>query len=190
MYSISEKTQSEKGSSKFFDAGIIEGVFIESLSYEKSDAGYESLNVVIKNSDGTTLQQKYFEPKEGMYTDTKEKLQLEVERFCGVMKNIASKFLGEDYVLAGKKTFKEFVESVLKDIGKKYEGVELRTKLTYDKKGYLKLPKYAPVFELTTLEKTNFFIGKKDVLERPVKPDAEIQEEISKNAKPEDELLF
>jgi hypothetical protein len=127
------------------ETAISEGRFIESLEFIE-DGDKSRFKIVVKNAQGQTAQKSWFEPKLGGFVDEKV-LKTKVSQFNGVMANLSRRFLGETYVPQGVTNFESLCKVVIKDIGSKYEGKELRIKCVYDKNGFPTLPNVAPIFE-------------------------------------------
>jgi len=128
------------------ETAIAEGRYIDKLEFVEGNNPY--FKVTVKNAQGQTAQKFWFEPKKDeMYTKTDADLKKKVTQFNGVMANLTRRFLGENYKPERVTTFESLCKIVIKDIGNKYEGKELRIKCVYDKNGFPSLPNVAPIFE-------------------------------------------
>lgn len=141
------------------ETAISEGRFIESMEFIE-DGEKSRFKVVVKNAQGQTAQKSWFEPKLGGFVDEKI-LKTKVSQFNGVMANIARRFLGEKYSPQGVTGFESLCKTVIKDIGNKYVGKELRVKCVYDKNGFPTLPNVAPIFEDITTSPSKLVVNPK-----------------------------
>lgn len=166
-YGFDEKTKSEEGgNSKFLRPGIQEGVYLDKIEYGElpsNKAAYFSIS--IKDASGKKAERKYFEPTLNQWVQTQADLEVKQANFSAIVKNLATKFLGENYTMPKESSFKKFCEAIIKNIGEKHVGVELRAKIVLNKGNYPSLPDYAPVFELASLKESKLFIGKKERIE-------------------------
>lgn len=153
------------------ETAISEGRFIESLEFIE-DGDKSRFKVVVKNAQGQTAQKSWFEPKLGGFVDEKV-LKTKVAQFNGVMANLSRRFLGEKYVPQGVTNFETLCKTVIKDIGNKFEGKELRIKCVYDKNGFPTLPNVAPIFENLETNPSKLIVNPKyDIVVSTYKPEA------------------
>ena len=136
--------------SKFPDLADVD-TFITKLELIPSDGETAaSLQISMKDSVGRVLDNRYFDPTKGEYASDKN-----VKKFLKVCANLARKFLGEAYTIVEQPTFEAFCGKLISDIGTRYNGVALRTKVVLNNKGFAKLPSYAPIWELSSVPEEN-----------------------------------
>lgn len=131
--------------------------FITGINYlPKEGATSASLEVCMRDSEGRTLESRFFDPTEGEYGGEKA-----VKKFVKVAANLARKFLGESFVIAEQPTFEAFCNKLISDIGTRYQNVPLRTVVVLNSKDYPKLRSYAPIWELASIpeEKSTLVIN-------------------------------
>ena len=150
LWGFTAETVSEESSSKFLRAGIHEAVFVTKLEYV-SDPNNSYFLVEMADKDGKTVNRRYFEPKiDGSVIKTTKDLEKSVASFMKILANISRKFNGEDYVAEGE-SFALLCTNVINEIGDKYVGKPLRTKVVLNKKNFPVLPSYAPIWEDPTV---------------------------------------
>ena len=146
VWGITENTISEESSIKFMKAGIHENTFVTKIEYV-TDPNNNYLLVEMVDKDGKTVNRRYFEPRiDGNIVKNQDDLKKSVNTFLKILANLARKYNGENYVCSGT-NFGDLCRNVIRDIGDKYKGKELRTKVVLNKKNFPVLPSYAPIWE-------------------------------------------
>ena len=146
-FGFDEEVNSESSQSKFMPAGIETGRFIEKLEFVNGPNG-NYLEVSMVDNAGRTVNGRFYEPSlDGGYVKTIADLKKKGGQISKVLANLSRKFLGENYACENKESFEAFCKAILTDIGDKYKGVELRTKVILNNKNFPTLPSYAPIWE-------------------------------------------
>lgn len=150
-YGFDNDTKSEEQDSQYMAPGLVENtemVEIEFYPAEGDSGAY--LGVEETDAEEKKINKRFYEPRMGSYVKTDADLKKAVIKFNKVLANLARKFLGEQYTMQGA-SFQEVCEKVITDIGNKYVGVKLRTKVILNTNNFPTLPGYAPIWELMTV---------------------------------------
>lgn len=168
QYGFDQKTESEKRAGGFIEPGIREPLEISNLELVQGGEGNPYFLVEVKDAEERTVHKRYYEPTLGGFVTNNEKLAKEIRKVNGVIANISRKFLGNNYNATGA-SFADVVGKVIVDIGDRYKGVKLRTKVVLNNKDFPTLPGYAPVFERldqVTAEQSQLKIESRDKIVR------------------------
>ena len=163
QFGFDDKTVSEKRTGGFIDPGIRENLEITQLELSTGE-GNPFLLVEATDSEGRTVHKRFYEPTLGGFITSQEVLQKEIKKFNGVIANISRKFLGHNYQATGD-GFVGVVQKVITDVGDRYKGVKLRSKIILNNKNFPSFPGYAPIFERmdeVIAEKTELKISAND----------------------------
>ena len=145
QFGFDDKTVSEKRTGGFIDPGIRENLEITQLELSTGE-GNPFLLVEATDPEGRTVHKRFYEPTLGGFITSQEVLQKEIKKFNGVIANISRKFLGHNYQATGD-GFVGVVQKVITDVGDRYKGVKLRSKIILNNKNFPSFPGYAPILE-------------------------------------------
>ena len=162
-YGASKEVQSES-TVKIPTAGILAGVVLDSIALNEAA---DRLEFSFKQSNGATVKHIEFEAKENPYNTIEEQQDLTNRK----VKHIATKFMDEDaFIISSVDSFEAYAKAVIKLLTGKFEGKTVNVLFTYNKKGYVGLPKYPNFIEKGTvaLADTALVIGTKDVITKTV----------------------
>jgi hypothetical protein len=149
MFGFDSTTKSEEtATGKFIPAGINENVKLKEITYNNGETfgGTEVIEFVFEDSLGRTVNRRYFDPSKTQYDV--EKAMAKFNRIC---KNVATKFLGENFEMAGAPNFKAFVDAYIAALQPHFGTGDLRLKVILNKSDYPTLPNYAPFCELMSV---------------------------------------
>lgn len=159
------------GGLSYLPAGINENVYLVDVGYAEAQGDMpESLEVHLRDENGREIQHRWPNP---MQQDNTEKAS---RQFSQIVKNLATKILGDQAQSPQGESFKEFVDNYSAMIkgNPNYNQVPMRVKVVLKQNNYSKLPSYAPIFELMSVpaEQSSLSINSIDKV-TPDNPDAE-----------------
>jgi hypothetical protein len=173
IYNVTKELQSEGSESSFMDVGIHENVKMTNVEYGITDKGNEFLAFYFVNETGEQLSHTEWKPSANLEA---QKLESAVINQMKRIKQIVTKFVPESEFVFVARSFKEFAESVVRVLGKRYEGKRVRIKVVYSGK-YTSLPSYTKFQFIESMdipkEKSKIKILSLDKMSREVKPDVE-----------------
>jgi hypothetical protein len=155
---------SEKAASKFIavspETAIADDRFIHKIETGQNDQGQAWLQVEVVDSNGSIANKRWFEPQMGGFVDTVEKLKSESDKVNRVVANIVRRFKGEQFVITGAATWKQYFDKVVEAVTTtaNWDKKQLRCIVvngkTTDKGTFPTLPNFAPIFEDLSVPRT------------------------------------
>lgn len=125
----------------YLTAGINENIKLKEVSFN-DDSDNHYMEIVVEDADGRSVNRRYFDPSNDRFDVEKA-----TNKFNKVCKNLATKFLGNDFEMEGAKSFKAFVGNFIKALKPHFGTGDLRVKVILNNKDFSTLPGYAPIFE-------------------------------------------
>ena len=166
MFGFDSETKSEEAvTGKFIPAGINNNVMLKEVAFN-DEGDNHFMEITMEDKEGRTVNRRYFDPSNDRYDVAKA-----VNKFNKVCKNLATKFLGDDFEMEGAKSFKAFVNNFAKAMKPHFGTGNLRVKVILNKGDFPTLPGYAPIFEsmeVTPAESKLFINAEFDRVEKIV----------------------
>lgn len=180
----------EIGGGKFIQVdrttAINTGRFLKDIVYDvttkKDGEEVEILEITVSEADGKIATKRYYKPRiDGTIIKNKKELEKAINKLNTVVANLTRRFHGDDYVISGTSSFKEYCEKIITDIKKVpgWDKKEMRIKVVLNDGGFPTLPSYAPVFEDVSvpLAESKLKIGPYDKVDpKPIEPDSDISD--------------
>lgn len=138
-YSKEKAVKVEDFQSKYMSAGINENCTLDSVEIKTSPTGNKLFQITFSNEDGQTLTHTEWEPKLGGFTDTTEKLEINMNKQYKRMLQILYCFYKDEEIDFNGESFSEFAKYIADKLNG-HNDVKLRIKAVYNKDGYLTLP--------------------------------------------------
>ena len=156
-----DQNTAEGPKSKFIqvspETAIADGRFVVGLEVGEGDYGYGNiawLQCDVEDTTGAKASARWFEPvMGGSWIKTEADLKKAQNSLVSLVANLVRRYKGEDYVMTGAATFKEFFEKAVRAIQstpnwdkKELRIVVINGRPTDDGAKFPTLPRYAPVF--------------------------------------------
>jgi hypothetical protein len=127
---------------------IRNGINFKDFVVGKWDDGQPFLEVTVQDKTGKTASGRYSLAKDDGTDEDKKK---KVTKIQAIVKNFATKVLGENAKLSGT-SLQDFFEKAVAAIKAKpgWNKVDLTAMFIHDKNGYTKLRSFSPIVELTS----------------------------------------
>lgn len=173
MYNTKTATiNNEEFNSNYIPVGINDNITLKEVSVEKSPQGKDFLRVTFENEAGQTAEFTEWKNEKNMWIKTDADLQNKDNQQFGRIIQLINCFTTTPDVEINSfdemiKWVKGILDSFIKDKKK------LRLKVTYNKNGYTQVSKYGTYVEPMDVTESQIKLFKNDLLERPVKADAE-----------------
>lgn len=173
MYNTKTATiNNEEFNSNYIPVGINDNITLKEVSVEKSPQGKDFLRVTFENEAGQTAEFTEWKNEKNMWIKTDADLQNKDNQQFGRIIQLINCFTTTPDVEINSfdemiKWVKDILDPFIKD--KK----NLRLKVTYNKNGYTQVSKYGTYVEPMDVTESQIKLFKNDLLERPVKADAE-----------------
>ena len=173
MYNTKTATiNNEEFNSNYIPVGINDNITLKEVSVEKSPQGKDVLRVTFENEAGQTAEFTEWKNEKNMWIKTDADLQNKDNQQFGRIIQLINCFTTTPDVEINSfdemiKWVKDILDPFIKDKKK------LRLKVIYNKNGYTQVSKYGTYVEPMDVTESQIKLFKNDLLERPVKADAE-----------------
>ena len=173
MYNTKTATiNNEEFNSNYIPVGINDNITLKEVSVEKSPQGKDFLRVTFENEAGQTAEFTEWKNEKNMWVKTDADLQNKDNQQFGRIIQLINCFTTTPDVEINSfdemiKWVKDILDPFIKDKKK------LRLKVIYNKNGYTQVSKYGTYVEPMDVIGSQIKLFKNDLLERPVKADAE-----------------
>lgn len=173
MYNTKTATiNNEEFNSNYIPVGINDNITLKEVSVEKSPQGKDFLRVTFENEAGQTAEFTEWKNEKNMWVKTDADLQNKDNQQFGRIIQLINCFTTTPDVEINSfdemiKWVKDILDPFIKDKKK------LRLKVIYNKNGYTQVSKYGTYVEPMDVTESQIKLFKNDLLERPVKADAE-----------------
>ena len=173
MYNTKTATiNNEEFNSNYIPVGINDNITLKEVSVEKSPQGKDFLRVTFENETGQTAEFTEWKNEKNMWVKTDADLQNKDNQQFGRIIQLINCFTTTPDVEINSfdemiKWVKGIIDPFIKDKKK------LRLKVIYNKNGYTQVSKYGTYVEPMDVTESQIKLFKNDLLERPVKADAE-----------------
>ena len=173
MYNTKTATiNNEEFNSNYIPVGINDNITLKEVSVEKSPQGKDFLRVTFENETGQTVEFTEWKNEKNMWVKTDADLQNKDNQQFGRIIQLINCFTTTPDVEINSfdemiKWVKGILDLFIKDKKK------LRLKVIYNKNGYTQVSKYGTYVEPMDVTESQIKLFKNDLLERPVKADAE-----------------
>lgn len=173
MYNTKTATiNNEEFNSNYIPVGINDNITLKKVSVEKSPQGKDFLRVTFENEAGQTAEFTEWKNEKNMWVKTDADLQNKDDQQFGRIIQLINCFTTTPDVEINSfdemiKWVKGILDPFIKDKKK------LRLKVIYNKNGYTQVSKYGTYVEPMDVTESQIKLFKNDLLERPVKADAE-----------------
>lgn len=173
MYNTKTATiNNEEFNSNYIPVGINDNITLKEVSVEKSPQGKDFLRVTFENEAGQTAEFTEWKNEKNMWIKTDADLQnKDNQQFGRIIQLINCFTTTPDVEINSFDEMIKWVKGILDPFikGKK----KLRLKVIYNKNGYTQVSKYGTYVEPMDVTESQIKLFKNDLLERPVKADAE-----------------
>lgn len=167
-----DQNTAEGPKSKFIvvspETAISAGRYVTELTTGNMDDGKAWLQCVITDNTGATANKRWFEPTMGQYITTEEDLKRAQTKIIGIVANLVRRFKGEEYVMTGATTFKEFFDKAVAAIKstpnwdkEEIQVLVVNGKPTADGGVFPTLPNFPPIFDDVNSDKPKLSISDK-----------------------------
>ena len=173
MYNTKTATiNNEEFNSNYIPVGINDNITLKEVSVEKSPQGKDFLRVTFENETGQTAEFTEWKNEKNMWIKTDADLQnKDNQQFGRIIQLINCFTTTPDVEINSFDEMIKWVKSILDPFIK--EKKKLRLKVIYNKNGYTQVSKYGTYVEPMDVTESQIKLFKNDLLERPVKADAE-----------------
>ena len=173
MYNTKTATiNNEEFNSNYIPVGINDNITLKEVSVEKSPQGKDFLRVTFENEAGQTAEFTEWKNEKNMWIKTDADLQnKDNQQFGRIIQLINCFTTTPDVEINSFDEMIKWVKSILDPFIK--DKKNLRLKVTYNKNGYTQVSKYGTYVEPMDVTESQIKLFKNDLLERPVKADAE-----------------
>lgn len=173
MYNTKTATiNNEEFNSNYIPVGINDNITLKEVSVEKSSQGKDFLRVTFENEAGQTAESAEWKNEKNMWVKTDADLQnKDNQQFGRIIQLINCFTTTPDVEINSFDEMIKWVKSILDPFIK--DKKKLRLKVIYNKNGYTQVSKYGTYVEPMDVTESQIKLFKNDLLERPVKADAE-----------------
>ena len=173
MYNTKTATiNNEEFNSNYIPVGINDNITLKEVSVEKSPQGKDFLRVTFENEAGQTAEFTEWKNEKNMWIKTDADLQnKDNQQFGRIIQLINCFTTTPDVEINSFDEMIKWVKGILDPFIK--DKKKLRLKVTYNKNGYTQVSKYGTYVEPMDVVESQIKLFKNDLLERPVKADAE-----------------
>lgn len=173
MYNTKTATiNNEEFNSNYIPVGINDNITLKEVSVEKSPQGKDFLRVTFENETGQTAEFTEWKNEKNMWIKTDADLQnKDNQQFGRIIQLINCFTTTPDVEINSFDEMIKWVKSILDPFIK--DKKKLRLKVIYNKNGYTQVSKYGTYIEPMDVTESQIKLFKNDLLERPVKADAE-----------------
>ena len=173
MYNTKTATiNNEEFNSNYIPVGINDNITLKEVSVEKSPQGKDFLRVMFENEAGQTAEFTEWKNEKNMWIKTDADLQnKDNQQFGRIIQLINCFTTTPDVEINSFDEMIKWVKGILDPFIK--DKKNLRLKVTYNKNGYTQVSKYGTYVEPMDVTESQIKLFKNDLLERPVKADAE-----------------
>lgn len=173
MYNTKTATISnEEFNSNYIPVGINDNITLKEVSVEKSPQGKDFLRVTFENEAGQTAEFTEWKNEKNMWIKTDADLQnKDNQQFGRIIQLINCFTTTPDVEINSFDEMIKWVKGILDPFIK--DKKKLRLKVIYNKNGYTQVSKYGTYVEPMDVTESQIKLFKNDLLERPVKADAE-----------------
>lgn len=173
MYNTKTATiNNEEFNSNYIPVGINDNITLKEVSVEKSPQGKDSLRVTFENEAGQTAEFTEWKNEKNMWIKTDADLQnKDNQQFGRIIQLINCFTTTPDVEINSFDEMIKWVKGILDPFIK--DKKKLRLKVIYNKNGYTQVSKYGTYVEPMDVTESQIKLFKNDLLERPVKADAE-----------------
>lgn len=173
MYNTKTATiNNEEFNSNYIPVGINDNITLKEVSVEKSPQGKDFLRVTFENENGQTAEFTEWKNEKNMWIKTDADLQnKDNQQFGRIIQLINCFTTTPDVEINSFDEMIKWVKGILDPFIK--DKKKLRLKVIYNKNGYTQVSKYGTYVEPMDVTESQIKLFKNDLLERPVKADAE-----------------
>ena len=173
MYNTKTATiNNEEFNSNYIPVGINDNITLKEVSVEKSPQGKDFLRVTFENEAGQTAEFTEWKNEKNMWVKTDADLQnKDNQQFGRIIQLINCFTTTPDVEINSFDEMIKWVKGILDPFIK--DKKKLRLKVIYNKNGYTQVSKYGTYVEPMDVTESPIKLFKNDLLERPVKADAE-----------------
>lgn len=173
MYNTKTATiNNEEFNSNYIPVGINDNITLKEVSMEKSPQGKDFLRVTFENEAGQTAEFTEWKNEKNMWVKTDADLQnKDNQQFGRIIQLINCFTTTPDVEINSFDEMIKWVKGILDPFIK--DKKKLRLKVIYNKNGYTQVSKYGTYVEPMDITESQIKLFKNDLLERPVKADAE-----------------
>lgn len=173
MYNTKTATiNNEEFNSNYIPVGINDNITLKEVSVEKSPQGKDFLRVTFENEAGQTAEFTEWKNEKNMWVKTDADLQnKDNQQFGRIIQLINCFTTTPDVEINSFDEMIKWVKGILDPFIK--DKKKLRLKVIYNKNGYTQVSKYGTYVEPMDITESQIKLFKNDLLERPVKADAE-----------------
>ena len=173
MYNTKTATiNNEEFNSNYIPVGINDNITLKEVSIEKSQQGKDFLRVTFENEAGQTAEFTEWKNEKNMWIKTDADLQnKDNQQFGRIIQLINCFTTTPDVEINSFDEMIKWVKGILDPFIK--DKKKLRLKVIYNKNGYTQVSKYGTYVEPMDVAESQIKLFKNDLLERPVKADAE-----------------
>ena len=173
MYNTKTATiNNEEFNSNYIPVGINDNITLKEVSVEKSPQGKDFLRVTFENETGQTAEFTEWKNEKNMWIKTDADLQnKDNQQFGRIIQLINCFTTTPDVEINSFDEMIKWVKGILDPFIK--DKKKLRLKVIYNKNGYTQVSKYGTYIEPMDVTESQIKLFKNDLLERPVKADAE-----------------
>lgn len=173
MYNTKTATiNNEEFNSNYIPVGINDNITLKEVSVEKSPQGKDFLRVTFENEAGQTAEFTEWKNEKNMWVKTDADLQnKDNQQFGRIIQLINCFTTTPDVEINSFDEMIKWVKGILDPFIK--DKKKLRLKVIYNKNGYTQVSKYGTYVEPMDVTESQIKLFKNDLLERPVKADAE-----------------
>lgn len=173
MYNTKTATiNNEEFNSNYIPVGINDNITLKEVSVEKSPQGKDFLRVTFENETSQTAEFTEWKNEKNMWVKTDADLQnKDNQQFGRIIQLINCFTTTPDVEINSFDEMIKWVKGILDPFIK--DKKKLRLKVIYNKNGYTQVSKYGTYVEPMDVTESQIKLFKNDLLERPVKADAE-----------------
>ena len=173
MYNTKTATiNNEEFNSNYIPVGINDNITLKEVSVEKSPQGKDFLHVTFENEAGQIAEFTEWKNEKNMWIKTDADLQnKDNQQFGRIIQLINCFTTTPDVEINSFDEMIKWVKCILDPFIK--DKKKLRLKVIYNKNGYTQVSKYGTYVEPMDVTESQIKLFKNDLLERPVKADAE-----------------
>lgn len=175
MYSTkTATTNNQEFNSSYMPVGINFNVHLKEVNVTKTPNGRDFIEIVFENKDGQIASMTEWKNEKNMWIKTDEDLQNRDNQQFGRLLQVIDAVAGSHVDFEGS-SFVEMINWVKGELDKALQNVtnNLRLKVVYDKRGYIKVSSLGTFVEPMQVQDSQIKLWKNDLLERPIVADKE-----------------
>lgn len=136
------------------NAGIIENLFVSSVTVSTEDAENPYLEITVSDSSNSTVSRRFYEPKIGQYIKNEKELDKNIQKLNNLVGNFLRTLISDNYMLKDANSFVDFITKVANACQAPIKNkIPIRAVIVLNSQDFATLRGYAPCIERMSIPK-------------------------------------